>query len=154
MLLNTHISADARCVAGKVCGLVRSTWGTSLGEDKLGARDKILNTKVARRACAGQTFPQCYPLVVRSMSRQFALGFVSFFWCIHPPQALGRALNSFAAHSTFATHPSRSPWQPTVTSIPPSFCLPAVLVADHCTAPCEPLQMSLGDAMRPSSAEV
>ena len=58
MLLNSHISAYARCVARKVCGLVRSTWGTSQGEDKLGARDKILtNTKVARRARAGQTFP-------------------------------------------------------------------------------------------------
>ena len=30
------------------------TWGTSLGEDKLGARDKLLNTNVARRACAGR----------------------------------------------------------------------------------------------------
>ena len=48
MLLNPHILAYARCLAGKVCGLVRSTWGTSQGEDKLGARDKILNTKVAR----------------------------------------------------------------------------------------------------------
>ena len=57
MLLNSHISAYTRCLAEKVCGLVRSTWGTSQGEDKLGARDKILNTKVARRACAGQTFP-------------------------------------------------------------------------------------------------
>ena len=56
MLLNSHISAYARCLAGKVCGLVRSTWGTSQSEDKLGARDKILNTKVAFRACAGQTF--------------------------------------------------------------------------------------------------
>ena len=35
MLLNSHISAYARCLAGKVCGLVRSTWGTSQGEDKL-----------------------------------------------------------------------------------------------------------------------
>ena len=52
MFLNSHISAYARCLARKVCGLVRSTWGTSQGEDKLGARDKILNTKVARRACA------------------------------------------------------------------------------------------------------
>ena len=50
MLLNSHISAYARCLAGKVCGLVWSTWGTSLGEDKLGARARILNTKVARRA--------------------------------------------------------------------------------------------------------
>ena len=57
VLLNSHISAYATCLARKVCGLVRSTWGTSQGEDKLGARDKILNTKVARRACAGQTFP-------------------------------------------------------------------------------------------------
>ena len=53
MLLNSHISASARCFAGKVCGLVRSTWGTS-GEDKLGARDRIRNPKVAHRACAGR----------------------------------------------------------------------------------------------------
>ena len=57
MLLNCHISANARCLARKVCGLMRSTWGISLGEDKLGASDKIFNTKVARRACARQTFP-------------------------------------------------------------------------------------------------
>ena len=50
MLLNSHISVYARCSARKVCGLVRSTWGTSRGEGKLGARDKILSTKVARRA--------------------------------------------------------------------------------------------------------
>ena len=48
MLLNYHISAYARCLAGKVCGLVRSTWGISQGDDKLGARDKMHNTKVAR----------------------------------------------------------------------------------------------------------
>ena len=54
MLLNSHTSAYARCLAGKVCGIVQSTWGTSLGEDKLGARDKILNTKVARWACTGR----------------------------------------------------------------------------------------------------
>ena len=57
MLLNAHISAYTRCVAEMVCGLVRSTWGTSQGQDKLGARDKILNTKIAHRACTGQTFP-------------------------------------------------------------------------------------------------
>ena len=62
MLLNSHIPAYARCLAGKVCGLVQSTWGTSLGEDKLGAEDRILNTsfaqtKVARWACGRQTFP-------------------------------------------------------------------------------------------------
>ena len=50
MLLKPHILAYARCLAGKVCGLVRSTWGTSPGEDKPGARDEILNTKVACRA--------------------------------------------------------------------------------------------------------
>ena len=55
MLLNSHIPAYATCFAGKVCSLVRSTWGTSLGKDKLGARDRILNTKVARWACAGRT---------------------------------------------------------------------------------------------------
>ena len=57
MLLNSHMSAYARCLAGKVCSLVRSTWGTSRGEDNLGARDRIRNTKVARRARARQTFP-------------------------------------------------------------------------------------------------
>ena len=64
MLLNSHVSAYTRSLAEKVCGLVRFTWGTSQGEDKLGARDKIRNTKVARRACAGQTFP-----LVPAMSR-------------------------------------------------------------------------------------
>ena len=53
MLLNSHIPAYARCLAGKVCGLVRSTWGSSKGDIKLGARDEILNTKVARPACVG-----------------------------------------------------------------------------------------------------
>ena len=54
MLLHSHISAYARCFARKVCNLVRATGATSLGEDKLGARDKILNTKIARRACTGR----------------------------------------------------------------------------------------------------
>ena len=53
MLLNSHISAYTRCLAEKVCSLVLSTWGTSQSEDKLGARDEILNTKVACQACAG-----------------------------------------------------------------------------------------------------
>ena len=39
MLLNSHISAYARCLARKVCGLVRSTWGTSLVGDTIGARE-------------------------------------------------------------------------------------------------------------------
>ena len=59
VLLNSHISAYTRCLAEKVCGLVRSTWGTSQGEDKLGARDKILNTKVARRANTPPKVIQC-----------------------------------------------------------------------------------------------
>ena len=50
VLLNSHILAYTMCLAEKVCGLVRSTWGTFQGEDKVGARDKILTTKVARRA--------------------------------------------------------------------------------------------------------
>ena len=57
MLLNSYILAYARCLAGKVCGLVRSTWGTSQGED----RDKILNTKVACRACAGHALGKHSP---------------------------------------------------------------------------------------------
>ena len=56
MLLNSHIPAYATCVAGKVCSPVRSTWGTSLGEDKLGARARILNTKEVHHARARQTF--------------------------------------------------------------------------------------------------
>ena len=52
MLLNSHISVYARCLAEEVCGLVWSTWGTSQGEDKPGAKDMILNTKVACRAYA------------------------------------------------------------------------------------------------------
>ena len=35
----------------------RSIWGTSLGEDNIGVRARILNPKVTRRARAGQTFP-------------------------------------------------------------------------------------------------
>ena len=57
MLLTSHISACAPCFAGKVCSPVRSTWGTSLGDDKLVARARILKTKVAHQARAGQTFP-------------------------------------------------------------------------------------------------
>ena len=57
MLLNSHISAYTRCLAEKVCGLVRSTSGRGLLREKLGARGKMLNTKVACRACAGQRFP-------------------------------------------------------------------------------------------------
>ena len=63
VLLNSHILAYTRCLARKVCGLVRSTWGTSQGEDNCGARDRILNTKAVRRACAGQTFPQSRPQI-------------------------------------------------------------------------------------------
>ena len=67
VLLNSHISAYLMCFAQKVCGLVRSTWGTSQGEDKPGARGRILKTKVARRACAGQTFPLWEELDLKEM---------------------------------------------------------------------------------------
>ena len=36
VLLNSHISAYATCFARKVCVLVRSTWGISLGGINLG----------------------------------------------------------------------------------------------------------------------
>ena len=39
VLLNSHISAYATCFAREVCALVRSTWGTSRGENKLGVRE-------------------------------------------------------------------------------------------------------------------
>ena len=68
MLLNSHISAYVTCFARKVCGLVQSTWGTSLGEDKLGAKDRILNTKVARRACAGRATGKHSPCVSNPLS--------------------------------------------------------------------------------------
>ena len=81
VLLNSHISAYATCLARKVCGLVRSTWGTSLGGDKLGARNGILNTKVAHWARAGQTFPQLrVPIVVHPH-------FAVFPCCIHRSRA-------------------------------------------------------------------
>ena len=57
MVFNSHFPAYATCFAGKVCGPVQSGWGISLGEDKIGARARILNTKVARQARAGQLFP-------------------------------------------------------------------------------------------------
>ena len=68
MLLNSPISAYTRCLAEKVCGLVRSTWGTSQGEDKLGARDGMLNTKPARRACAGARRANIPPLYREHLS--------------------------------------------------------------------------------------
>ena len=71
MLLNSHISAYTMCLAGKVCGLVWSTWGTSQGEDKLGARDKRLNTKVAHRACSAQTFPPGHMYTWRLCTAEF-----------------------------------------------------------------------------------
>ena len=79
MLLNSHIPVYATCLARKVCGLVRSTWGTSLGGDKLGARDRILNTKVARRARAGHApgarranIPPKVPAIVQASMEKLA----------------------------------------------------------------------------------
>ena len=54
---------------------LRSTWGASLGEDKLGARARILNTKVARRAnippsmSQRQNFVCFYAILPRQMSQ-------------------------------------------------------------------------------------
>ena len=95
MLLNSHISAYTRCLAEKVCGLVPSTWGTSQGEDELGARDKILNTKLAPRACAGQTFPLwalpvCDILIYSQCNNHWEMPFQEIIFCamfvpvIHP----------------------------------------------------------------------
>ena len=58
MLLNCHISACAWCLAGKVCGLVRSTWGTSLGGDKLGARVGYLIQRWRAGHAPGKHSPQ------------------------------------------------------------------------------------------------
>ena len=83
MSLNSHISAYTRCLAEKVCGLVQSTWGTSQDEDKLRARDKILNTKVARRARTGQTFPPCLlgvPMVGRNQNGYITSTFLGSPW--------------------------------------------------------------------------
>ena len=76
MLLISYISAYARCLAGKVCGLVQSTWGTSLGENKIGARDKILNTKVVRRACAGRAPCKHSPIALQKSRWVVSEGFL------------------------------------------------------------------------------
>ena len=110
MLLNSHSSAYTRCPAEKVCGLVRSTWGTSQGEDKLGARDKILNTKVARRACAGQTFPP-YPTLLQ-MYNVWTTHFLPLLW----PCFVGENLQpAFTAVTWFTLLP-----RPSLKS--PPFC--------------------------------
>ena len=63
ILFVNHILSDILCCSilifrqWKVCGPVQSTWGTSLGEDKLGARARILNTKVVHWARPRQLFP-------------------------------------------------------------------------------------------------
>ena len=44
MWLKSHISAYATHFAWKVCGLVRSTWGASLGGDKLRGNLPLLKT--------------------------------------------------------------------------------------------------------------
>ena len=45
------------CIVGKVCSPLCSTWGATLGKGKSGIKVGIINTKVARRARAGQTLP-------------------------------------------------------------------------------------------------
>ena len=71
VLLNSHILAYATCFARKGCGLVRSTRGTSLSEDYLGARDKILNTKVTHGALPGKHCPPKIGLKFRAPLRNF-----------------------------------------------------------------------------------
>ena len=72
MLFVNHIPSDILCCSILIiwlmqralqgwCGPVQSTWETSLGEDKLGAIARILNTKVVRRVRAGQ-LGQLFPL--------------------------------------------------------------------------------------------
>ena len=55
--------------------------GGRVGEDELGARDKILNTKVARRARAGQTFPHRMTL---SLQKALTAFFRAFLVLISP----------------------------------------------------------------------
>ena len=42
MLFNSHISAYAKCLAGKVCRLVRSTWGIPQVRINLGLEIRYL----------------------------------------------------------------------------------------------------------------
>ena len=117
MLLNSHISAYTRCIAEKVCGLVRSTWGTSQGEDKLGARDKILEAKVACQACTrrapGRHSPIGPPLFphptfpcVPHISPHFPPHFSWFPTFLREPQG-GPGGPSWAYHSVL--HPNIVP---------------------------------------------
>ena len=60
---------------------------TSRGEDKPGARDKILNTKVARWACAGragQTFP--HAMYRRAVPREVLEWPYTVGGGVNPPQ--------------------------------------------------------------------
>ena len=63
MSLNSHISACATCLAEKVCGLVRSTWGISLGEDKLATLQSIdefgVDGEHSWGLCSGDMFSPC-----------------------------------------------------------------------------------------------
>ena len=56
-MLNSAISTHAACFIGKVCGPLWSTWGAPRGEGKSRVKVGLVNTKVARRARAGQTPP-------------------------------------------------------------------------------------------------
>ena len=90
MLLNSHISAYARCLVGKVCSLVRSIWGTPQGEDKLGARDKILNTKVASQL----NIPKAWlALVSRTKEKPWTMkGMAGWVQLWGPQQGLGNTV--------------------------------------------------------------
>ena len=62
MLLSLGL-CNVLCTEGLQSSAVQSTWGTPTGEDKLGARDRILDTKVARRACAGRALGKHSPAI-------------------------------------------------------------------------------------------
>ena len=109
MLLNSHISAYATCFARKVCGLVRSTWGTSQGEDKLGARDRILNTKVAPRACAGRAPGKHSPFVATDIAI-FCIAVTCTMGIMQMPLILVNGMEGAPCASAVFHH--QKPWVP------------------------------------------
>ena len=56
-MLKFSISSYAACFVGKICVPLWLTLGAPLGEGKSGVTVRIVNTKGARRARAGQTPP-------------------------------------------------------------------------------------------------
>ena len=114
MLLNSHISAYTRCFAQKVCSLLRSTSETSQGEDKHGARYKILNTKVARRACVGRAPGKHFPYVAIPVSVSVSILVLDLsprLWTMGNPSPLmfGRVPTRWSPPPTFPKLTATSP---------------------------------------------